>query len=146
MPYLDSADLKTHIYQEQLDEIIRTDNNIVVAAAIAEAIAEAKSYMSRWDLGKLFGVDNGDPEVQDEHLKSRVKDLVIWRLVRLANPNISMELARTNYEDAVKWFRDLQKGNADPEGWPYKPADQVAPVMQGGAVSYSSNRKRNNHF
>lgn len=153
VPYLSVGDFNSHLYPEIVSEITRDyvpgddgSSSAIATAAINEAIAEAKSYLSRFDLLKLFGTDAIDATVEDEHLKSRVKDIAVWRLVRLANPNISMELARTNYEDAIRWFKDLQKGNADPEGWPYKPTELSTPLTEGTAIGYSSNQKRRNHF
>jgi phage gp36-like protein len=143
--YLTPTELTTHIYPEIADEISREDDSII-EKAISEAIQEAKSYLSRFDLMKIFGNDATEPIVEDENLKSKVKDIAVWRLVRLANPNISMALARTNYEDAIRWMKDVQKGTADPEGWPYKPTDQTTPLTEGAAIGWGSNTKRRNHF
>jgi phage gp36-like protein len=140
--YLLAGDLDTHIYSEIRDVIVRDDADILTKA-ISEAVLEAKSYLSRYDLVKLFGSDDVEAR-DDEQLKSRVKDIAVWRLVRLANPNIEMALARTNYEDAVRWLKDIQKGVADPEGWPLR--EDMSPLLDSGNLGYSSNTKRRNHW
>lgn len=144
MPYLAKADLKTHLYGENVEEITREDDTIV-EEAIAAGIAEAKSYLSKYDLDKLFDPD-ATGYVADVNLKNKVKDLVVWHLVSLANPNIQYDVARDRYEDAIKWFTNVMKGQADPAGWPYPADDDDTAVNENGTVTYVSNTKRNNQF
>lgn len=143
MPFLVKADFNTHIYEEIIDEITRTDDTIITKG-IDAAIGEAKTYLSRYDRTALF-----TPTVSDaliEHLRSVVKDIAAWHMVKLANPNIDLKLFRTNYEDAIKWLEKVQKGQADPEGWPYKTDDPATPGNENSGVQWSSNQKRNQHF
>lgn len=143
MPYLLPGDLNTHIYDEIREEITR-NNEDLVAKAIESAVSEAKSYLSKYDLEKLFA----DPAVpDDENLRNKVKDLACWHLIKLSNPNIDLKLFRTAYEDAVSWFMKVTKGTIDPAGWPYKSSlDETTGFPEGGSVTYSSNTKRNNHY
>lgn len=144
MPYLIPADLSTHLYGENVTEITRGDNT-VSTRAIDAAVAEAKSYLTRYDLTKLF-----DPAaigyVADVNLQNKVKDLACWHLVKLSNPNINLELFRTGYEDAIKWLEKVQSGKADPAGWPYKDDDANTDYPEGGTVSMITNTKRSNHY
>lgn len=137
MPYLTPEELDTHLYEEQLNEIVRDDESLI-EKAIAAAVSEAKSYFGRFDLEKLFTI------VDDENLKNQVKDIALWRLLRLANPNISMELARTNYQDTIKVFVKIQEGKVTPDNWPLK-AD-LTPLEESGNIGWSSNMKRRNHY
>jgi hypothetical protein len=117
----------------------------IVAEAINAAIAEAKSYLSRFDRTKLF--DDTDPDfVNDINLKSKVKDIACWQLIKLANPNIDVAMFRVAYEDARSWFRDIQKGNADPEGWPYPADDADTCYKEDNTVQWHSECKRDNHY
>jgi phage gp36-like protein len=144
MPYLLLEDLATHLYGENTAEIIRGDYAIVTTA-IEAGVAEAKSYLSRYNLTKLF-----DPLATgyfaDVNLQNKVKDIVCWHLVKLANPNINLELFRTGYEDAIDWFKQVQKGAADPDGWPYKDDDTATDYPEGSGVSMISNTKRSNLY
>lgn len=144
MPYLVKADIVTLIYGENIDEITRGDDTIVTRA-ISAGIGEAKSYLSRFDLPKLF-----DPTATgyfaDENLLNKVKACVAWQLVLLSNPNINLTLIRTNYEDATKWLKEVRGGTADPEGWPYKPDNTATGHVEGSSIEARSNTKRENHF
>lgn len=142
--YLVQADFKTHIYAEIITEITRSDATIC-PIAINEAIATAKGYLSRFNRTKLFDTNDAN-FVNDPQLLAAVKDIAVWRMIRLANPNLSVEMARTNYEDAIAWLKDVQKGNADPENWPYKDDDTTTDFPEGNAVSYISNQRKNNYY
>ena len=84
--------------------------------------------------------------LSDINLKNKVKEITAWHLIKLANPNINMQLFRTGYEDAIAWLKDVQKGNADPDGWPYKDDDEETNFPEGNTISYTSNPKRENHY
>jgi len=145
MPFITIEDFKTHIYSELVDEISRGDNDIPTKS-IKSAISEAKSYLSRYDLLKIFGNGDTDSEIDDDHLKDIVKDLALWKMVKLANPNIDLKLIRTAYEDAIAWLTKVQKGAADPEGWPYKQDDPTTAGNENYGIQWSSNKKRRQHF
>lgn len=143
MPYLVKADLYTHIPQAEIDAITN-NTDATVTAAINAAIAEAKSYLSRFNLAELF--HDTTPLPADANLKNKVKDIACWHLVRLANPNISLELFKESYDDAVKWLTGCAKGLIDPDGWNLKTDDADTSMTEGALIGSSSNTKRNNHF
>lgn len=147
MPYLIKDDLTSHVYADLITEIVR-GNDALVTKAINAAIAEVKAYLNRFDLEKLFS-----DQVEDENLKDKVKDVACWKLVKLANPNIEMNLFKTLYDDAIKFFISVMKGQCEPSGWPYKTTTQdsssdkvLVTDVNGTAISWSSNSKRHNHF
>ena len=144
MPYLLKTDLYTHLYEDIIDQITREDDDIV-ERVITSAINEAKYYLSKYDLLKLFGDEETAPEVVDSKLQDTVKDLACWQLVRLANPNVNIELFRTNYEDAIKTLEKIQAGKADPP-WPRKPDDPETDFNEGSTINWTSNPKRTQHF
>jgi phage gp36-like protein len=122
-----------------------TDPGLIVSQLIEAAIGEARSYLSRFDLLKLFGNESTAPVFTSEHLKNIVKDIACWYLVRLANPNINIELLRTNYQDAIAFLEKVMKGQADP-GWPYKPDNPDTPGDESSGVQWSSNPKRRQYL
>lgn len=144
MAYIEIADLKTHLYAEIIDEITREDDTIITNA-INTAIAEAKSYLNSYSLTKLFDPDDDD-FVTDANLKNKVKDLVCWHLIGLANPNINYELTQDRYEKALRWFEFIMKGQIDPDGWPAATDDEDTDRTEGSGVSLSTNTKRSNHL
>lgn len=123
-----------------------TDPDVIVTNAINAGIAEVKSYLSRFDLVKLFGAGEVAATVTDEHLKNVTKDVAAWHLVKLSNPNIDLKLFRTGYEDAIAWLKLVQKGQADPDGWIYKEDDASTPGNENSAIQWSSNQKKTQHF
>lgn len=150
MPYLSKGDFETHVYAEIIDTITREQESIV-NECIAVAIDEAKSYLMRFDLVKLFGdysdPDNAiEPTVKDSALKSKIKDIACWHLIKLANPNINLELFRTGYEDAIKYLDNIKKSQLAPEGWVYKTDDAGTEFNEGGMVYGKSNTKKRNHW
>ena len=142
MAYLTIAELKTHMRDEIVDKITRNDDTIV-DSAIAAAIAEAKSYLGKYDTTALLGAA---PTIADVNLKMKVKDLACWHLIKLANPNINVAMFRASYEDAITWLKDIMKGQSDPEGWTYKPDDEDTSRVEGQGFFQTSNDKRSNHW
>lgn len=144
MAYLLIGDMDTHIYSENRDAIVRSDNSIVYAA-IDAAVSEAKSYLSRFDLVKLFGNDDTEPSYTDDNLKQKVKDLALWHLVTLGQANIKIELARTKYEDAIRWFEKVSERKINP-GFPMPGDDPDTDSNESESIEWDSNPKRNNHY
>lgn len=145
MPYITKNDLKTHAYDDIIDVITRSDDDIVTEA-IAVGIDQAKAYLMRFDLLKLFGNDTTEPVVKDANLKSKVKALAIWQLIMLANPNIDMKVARTNYEDAIAFLKDVMKSQQGPDGWPLKSDDSSTDYPEGHTVTATYNSKKNQRW
>jgi hypothetical protein len=149
MPFLVRDDLTTHLNDEIIDEITRADDT-KADKAIAAAVGEAKSYLSRFDLLKIFGDSTTDPVVPEEQLataKDFIKQIACWKLIKISNPNVNMELFKTGYEEAIAWFKRIQSGGADPEGWPYKVDDSATKTYdENSTIQFTSNIKRSNHW
>ena len=102
-------------------------------------------YLARYDLVQLFGTDSTEPVVQDEYLKSLVKDLSCWHLLRLSNAGVDFTAYRTAYQDAISTLKNVMAGQAQPAGWPYlDTTTETAP--EGDAINWNSNPKRNNFY
>jgi len=145
-PIVSPADLKTKMYPEVQQLITRSDDSIATEA-IDIAISQAKMYLNRYDLVALFGdaTANVSATITDPYLNSMVKDIAVWQLLRLANPNIDMSVALTAYEKTIASLKDIQAGKANPQGWPYQDTTgETAP--QGDQITASSNAKRNPYF
>lgn len=144
MPIITSADLATNIYPEIITEITRADTTIT-DRAIATAIQEAKMYLGRYNLVQLFGTDTTSPTVNDEYLKSLVKDIACWHLLRLSNSGIDYTVFRAAYQDAIGSLKNIMAGQAQPENWPYLDTTSES-VPPGDSISWNSNPKRNNYY
>lgn len=139
------TDLETNLYPEIIDQITRTDGTIT-KRAIESAVQETKMYLSRYNLAALFGTDDEAPLVRDEHLKSIVKDIACWHLVRLSNPGADYAAFRTAYQDAIATLKNIMSGQAQPEGWPYLDTSTAHTLPPGNAIGWDSNPKRNNYY
>jgi phage gp36-like protein len=139
MGLLKPSDLETHIYPE-ITEVITRSNSARVNNAINSAEREAMSYLNRFDIATMFTLT-----YTDEWLKSLVKDIACWHLIRLANPNINIELFRAAYEDAIAYLKNAMKGNVEPL-WPLRIDDPLTSFDESGHISSSSNVKRSNHY
>ncbi len=144
MPIITTSDLATNIYPEIITEITRTDTTIT-DRAINAAIQEAKMYLARFDLAQLFGTDSTPPTITDEYLKSLVKDLACWHLLRLSNAGIDYAAYRTAYQDAISALKNIMAGQAQPQGWPYLDTSTEGTPL-GDSISWGSNPKRNNYY
>jgi hypothetical protein len=147
-------ELITELYPEIIDEITRS-NDAEVVSQIKAAEDFCKSYLFKYDLKALFGTETEAPTVVDENLKKTIKIIASYWLVRKANPNVSLDLFREDWElmignkEVPGWLFDIKEGNINPD-WPYKPDDPATPdIDESGTqdqVYWSSNRKRTNSF
>jgi|GEM_PF-361659 len=162
MAYITKADLITHVYDEIIDVITRANDDIT-NKAISAGIGEAKAYLNRYDLVAIFGTDAAAPTFTDEFLNNLVKDIIVWRLIILSNPNINVEISRAAYKDACKTLIQANKGiDVDP-GWPLRTDSITLPgqfpqgtngggeAINGGLdpsgnIGWNSNQRRQNHW
>lgn len=144
MPYLVKEDLNTHLYGENVNEITRGDDAIA-ENAIATAIAEAKSKLSRFNLDALFNPDAAN-YVTDVNLMNKVKDMACYHLITLCNSNVDYDVKKERYEFAIKWLNDVRDGKEDPDGWVYKTDDDDTDYPEGSSVSmYTTDPRRNQY-
>lgn len=108
------ADLTTHLYNEQITAISRNDDTLI-DESIDAAIAEAKSYLNRFDIDTIFG-ETADS--RDKILLMWLKDMATWHFINLANAAADMEHREGRYKSAIKWLEKVQSGKVVPEGWP----------------------------
>ena len=151
-------DLKTELYPEIVNAITRSNTDEVIQQ-IKAAEDFCKSYLFKYDLKALFGDDTVDPAVAptivDNNLKKAVKIIASYWLVRKANPNVSIDLFREDYQlmigtkESPGWLYDIKEGNVNPS-WPYKPDDPATPDVDeseiNNTVNWSSNPKRTQRF
>lgn len=118
----------------------------IVDKAITTAIGEAKGFLTRFDLIKMFSEDDDLRTFQDDMLDNKVKDLAQWHIVRLCNVQVNFEVAKASYDDAMKFFEKIQKGIIDPDGWPLKTLDPKTMQSDDGLVQWSVMHKRKNNY
>lgn len=146
-------DLHRVLYRETVHEISRANPNIVTTI-LRDAESEAKSYLGRFDLVALFGIDpppddleaGVPPTVNSPMLKSKVVDIAAWMLIKLCNVNVNYDTARASYEDAIRFFEKVTMGKVTPDNWPLKPRDDERGTNPGAVIIKRTNPERRNHF
>lgn len=138
---------QTSLYPELINKITR-NNNASAELQILSAESLVRSYMGKYDLTAIFGTSTENPiftGLDVNLIKKVVKVIASYYLVRLANPGVSIELYRADYEDAIDWLKDLQDGKVNPD-LPYKEDAGSTDIDSSGDVFWSSNIKRTNSF
>jgi phage gp36-like protein len=109
--FLSIHELKTVIYDYQLSEIVEDDTTIA-AMAINAAIEEVKSYLcSRYDVEKTFAAKGNK---RNPLILEITKDVALWQIVRLSNPDIIHERVKDRYDRAVEWLDKVARGLISP--------------------------------
>lgn len=106
MSFLTTPEINTHLYGETVTAIDRS-NDALLQSAIDAAIAEAKGYLSAYDIPAIFGT-SGDE--RNPILLLYCKDIAVWHFIQLARPNVDFELRADRYEKAIKWLDKIQAG------------------------------------
>lgn len=133
---LSRQDFNTHVYAELIAAIER--NQQLLEQAIQAAEAQAKGYLSRYDVDALFAAQGAQ---RDPFLLLLLKDLAAWHFVMLANPSIHLDIIRTRYEDAVSSFKSIQAGKHVPQDWP-----PATPESHSTLFQVSSQKRRNTSY
>lgn len=140
MPFLEPAEMNTHIYGETVTAISQGDTTFM-PQAIAAAIIESQGYLMRFDTDDLFSKTGDD---RDPFLLLCLKNQARWHFIPLANPNIDYEDAKLRYEQAIKWLDKVERSRVVPPGWKLVPD----PLNQELDTEFkvSSERKRKNRY
>lgn len=143
MNFLEIEELNTHLYAEISEEITR-ENDDIVQEAIDTAIDEARGYLTKYDIQKVFNPDT--LEERHKKLLSVVKDIAIWHVIILGNPNIEVAIREKRYNASIEWLAKVQKGFIDP----LLPLPAPNPPLNAGSINgeikWSSNPKNYNQY
>lgn len=141
------ADITGSTIYPEIVEIITRENPDTVRMHILAAEDVAKSYLFKYDLNAIFGDAKSKPKVSSPLVKKIVVAIASYELVKLANPNIDIELFESGYNAAIKLLEDIRDGRNVLFGVPSAVDDPDTPSNEGySSVSWSSNPKRDNFF
>jgi phage gp36-like protein len=140
--FLTAGELKTHLYEDVVNEITRNDDSII-DDAIDTALDEMKGWLSKYDIDNYFATVA--PSARNKKLLSICKDISAWYLIHLCNVTIDYDKWRTLYEDATTWLSQVQKGQVVLT-LPQAVVPGSTPPTAVSPVKWASNTKRNNHF
>jgi len=109
--FLNIDELKTVMYDYQLSEIVEDDTTIA-EMAIQAAVEEVASYLrSRYDTEKTFTAEGAD---RNPLVLEITKDVALWQIIRLSNPDILHERVKDRYDRAVEWLDKVARGLISP--------------------------------
>jgi len=132
--FLSKEEMKTHLYQEDVDVISRGDETLIIAA-IDTAIQEAKGYLSAYDKELIFSATE---ETRNVLLLTFIKDIAAWHFIVICNAGSEFKLRQDRYERAVSWLKSVQRGDISP--------DLPPAVTEKGTIIFGSNPQRGQHF
>lgn len=142
MAFLTTEEINTHLYGEVTTEINRGDASNL-QTAINAAIAEAKGYLTAYDVATIFNATGDD---RNPILLLYTKDIAVWHYIQLSNPGVEMQLRLDRYEKAIKWFDKVQRGQTNPDlPYPAAPVDATGGTTEN-FIRWGSNQKRSNHY
>jgi phage gp36-like protein len=136
--FIDPSELKTHLYDEQVGEIIRGDAAIV-PAAIDAAIIEMQGYLSGYDIAVIFNAVGTD---RNALVLLFCKDIAVWHLITLCAPDAEYQLREERYKRAIQWLRDVQQR----KNLPALPLVPNSTNATEGLLTWGGNKKRNNRL
>lgn len=136
MSYVTIEEIKTHLYEEQVD-VITSGDNTILQSAIDAAISEAKGYLRAFDIATEFS-KTGD--ARNSLLIIFLKDIAVWHFVNICNVNTDLGLRMERYKRAIDWLKAVQKGDVVPD------LEALPEDKQAGVILFNSNPKRDNHF
>ena len=135
----------TSLYPEVLSAITRNDPH-AAELQILSAEELAKSHLFKYDLNAVFGTADTPPTHPSELVKKLVKMIASYYLVRMASPNVNIELYRLDYQDAMKMLEDIRDGRNNPN-LPYATDNPDTPEDEAGdLVFFDSNPKQSQFF
>lgn len=137
MAFLTQNELKTHLYNENVEVIHRGDATIL-QAAIDAAIAEARGYLKAYDTAATFAATGSN---RNALLLTFVKDIATWHFLVLCNAGVELELRQDRYDRAISWLKAVQRGDVAAD----LPKD-ISDDAVSGQIIFGSNDKKTQHF
>lgn len=144
--FLSKEELKSAIYEYQVDTITEGDDTIV-ENAIDAAIGEVKAYLTPnnqlqnfdgrvlYDTEKLFAQEGDE---RNALILAHVKTIAKWWIILLANPDIIYEQVKERYDRSVDFLTKVAKGIVTLSGVPVLPTPD-------GVYSFLSGSRRKFH-
>lgn len=134
----------TSLYPEIITAITRNNpGNAELQISAAEELV--KTYLFKYDLNAVFGSGDTPPSHPSELVKKLVKIIASYYLVRMASPNVNVELFRLDYEDALRMLADIRDGN-NVLNLPYAPAEGIDDKTAAESFFFSSEPKQHHYF
>lgn len=138
--FITPEELYTHLYEESIKAISGNDTRLL-EAAIDGAVVEAKGYLHKFDLDKIFNVEDN---LRNALLLIFVKDIAVWHYINIARPSVDIDLRAKRYDAAIAWLKGVQQEKIIPNLPARRQADGTEENASG--VLITSNPKRTQHI
>ncbi|MCA0234940.1 MAG: DUF1320 domain-containing protein [Bacteroidetes bacterium] len=136
MAFIEKTDLYTKILEDELDEITRGDDSLILQAADS-AVAEMRGYLfDTFDVDTIFSQTG---ENRHALLVDLGADITIYILVSRLQAGQSIDDRQQRYERAKTWLRQASKTEF------YNDLPRRAATRQTH-ISFGSLPKRNNRY
>lgn len=118
MAFIEIEEMKTVMYDYQLDQITDNDDSII-SMGIATAIEEVRSYLTPnnqhqfrdgrliYDTEAIFSATGTD---RNDLILAITKTVAEWWITQLCNADIVYEQIKDRYDRATKWLNQLKDG------------------------------------
>nr|WP_067054082.1 hypothetical protein [Mucilaginibacter sp. L294] len=139
MAFITIEDFKTHL-KEYVIEAISDNDEEILKTAITSAEQTAASYISRFDVAAIYATEGADRDKYAD-LMTYIKDIAKWRFINLVNVATDLDMAESNYKNAIAELGKIQAMRVEPQGWPL-------PETEANATPFTvaSNPKRRTQF
>ncbi|MBP3762933.1 MAG: DUF1320 family protein [Bacteroidales bacterium] len=132
--FVSKEEIKTHLYDYQVDQITDGDDTIVLSA-IDTAVAEVKSYLAnRYDTATIFAAEGS---ARSALIVEHVKVCAVWHLLILCNVDAIYERYEKAYERTIEYLKQVADGLLTPD-LPYLQTSDGSPT---GTIQLKSNKK-----
>lgn len=136
--FLTNEEMKTHLYEENINVIQRGDEKIL-RDAILIATAEVKTFLGNYDTNKIFKQTGED---RNFFILGCIKDIAAYRFVILSRAGADIKAFEALYFEAERKLTELQKGNRTLD----LPKENENGENGAGIIKFGSNEKREQHF
>lgn len=136
--FLTPDEMKTHLYEENVEVISRGDPAIM-ESAIDSAMAEMEGYLRAYDVEAIFSKEGKD---RNALLLTFTKDIATWHFLVLCNAGTLLDFRKDRYDRAISWLKAVQKGDVVPS----LPIKEDETGQGTGIIKFGSNPKRGQHF
>ncbi len=137
--FVTKEEIKTHLYDYQVDQITDNDDTIVTSA-IDTAVAEVKSYLAnRYDVATIFAQTGSD---RSALIVEHVKVCAVWHLLILCNVDAIYERYEKAYDRSIAFLKQVADGLLSPD-LPYLQTHTGTPA---GTIQLKSNPKFTHSF
>lgn len=140
MAFLTQDELITKSHAEIIEAITEGDDTIV-PIIIDECIAHMKGYLSnRFDVETVFADPGEGGDERDPVVLKMLKNLVIYEIYSMHNPQMMTQVVKDNHELAIEWLKGVQSQKINPNLPQTDESNPVTYIESGG------NERRVSHY